>query len=93
MTRPLRRLGASEQAATRHHLAWATMKVLLRKAKSPLCYAENGQWTADPQQARNFEHVHLAIELYRQERLTGGEVVLSFDDPFCDLILPLRTPG
>jgi hypothetical protein len=68
------------------------MKVLLRKVKSPLCYAGNGQWTTDLQHARDFEHVHLAIELHREERLTEVEVVLSFEDGSCDLILPLRTP-
>jgi hypothetical protein len=66
------------------------MKVVLHSTKTNLYYVAPNQWTADPKQARDFEQVHNAIRVDREERMTGMEVVLSYDDPFPDLTLPLR---
>ena len=68
------------------------MKVLLRKTNNSHYYVGNNQWTVDSKYARDFEQVERAIELHRAEQLTGVEVVLRFDDPLCDLVLPIRTP-
>jgi hypothetical protein len=68
------------------------MKVLLRKTETSLYYVGTNQWTADSSSARDFEQVEDAIQLHRDEQLTGVEVVLSYDDPRCDLVLPIRTP-
>jgi hypothetical protein len=67
------------------------MKVLLRNTESRLYYVGNGDWTPDSSQARGFEQIELAIQFHRAERLTAMEVVLSYDDPYCDLVLPLQT--
>ena len=66
------------------------MKVLLRETKTRLYYAGTNQWTTDAQQARDFDEVERAIQLRRNEQLTDVEVVLRFDDPFCDAVLSLR---
>ena len=66
------------------------MKVLLRNTKSGHYYVGNNQWTADSKQARDFERVEQAIQLNRDEQLTGMEVILSFDDHLSDLVLPIR---
>jgi hypothetical protein len=68
------------------------MKVLLRKTNDKLYYVGYNQWAADSKYARDFEEVEQAIQLHRDEELRGVEVVLSFDDPLCDLVLPIR-PG
>jgi hypothetical protein len=69
------------------------MKVLLRKTKTSLYYVGANQWTSDPKQARVFEQVEQAIQLQREERLIGVEVVLSYNDLLGDLVLPLQKPG
>ena len=66
------------------------MKVLLRDTRSGHYYVGANQWTADSRSARDFEQVEQAIQLHRDEHLTGMEVVLSFDDHLCDLVLPIR---
>lgn len=43
-----------------------------------LYYVAPNQWTADPEIDR--------------EQMTGMEVVLRYDDAFCDLLLPLPKP-
>jgi len=67
------------------------MKVLLRKAKTSLYYAGTDQWATDPRQARDFDQVEEAIRLQREEHLMDVEVVLSFDDPLCNCVLPIPT--
>ena len=67
------------------------MKVLLRDTKSCHYYVGANQWTADSKQARDFEQVEQAIRLNRDEQLRDMEVVLSFDDHLCDLVLPIRS--
>lgn len=66
------------------------MRVLLRKTNNSHYYAGKNQWTVDPRYARDFEQVETAIQLHRDERLAGVEVVLSFDDPLCELALPIQ---
>ncbi|HOX58076.1 MAG TPA: hypothetical protein P5205_14340 [Candidatus Paceibacterota bacterium] len=68
------------------------MKVLLRKTNNSHYYVGKDHWTADSRCARDFGEVETAIQLHRDERLTDVEVVLSFDDPQCELVLPIR-PG
>jgi len=67
------------------------MKVLLRKRKTDLYYAGADRWTSDLKQAQDFDQVERAVQLHREEQLPDAEVVLRFDDPACDAILPLRT--
>jgi hypothetical protein len=68
------------------------MKVLLRNTETSLYYVGANQWTTDSKQARDLEEVERAIQLHRDEHLTDVEVVLNFDDPLCNCVLPLRTP-
>jgi len=69
------------------------VKVLLRQKGSSLYYAGADEWTPDPRHARDFEEVDRAIQFHRAEGVAGVDVVLSYDDPACDLVLPLREPG
>jgi hypothetical protein len=68
------------------------MKVLLRNTKTNLYFVGINQWTDDPNQARDFGRVEDAIRLDREEQMTDMEVILRCDDPYGDLVLPLRKP-
>ena len=65
------------------------MKVLLRGTKTGLYYVGPNEWTADAKQALDFDEVEKAVQLNRKEQLADMEVVLSFDDPYCDPVLAL----
>ena len=66
------------------------MRVLLHSTKTKLFFVAIKQWTADPKQARDFDEVHDAIRFNREEQMTDMEVVLSYDDPGSNVVLPLR---
>lgn len=68
------------------------MKVFLRNSKTSRYYVGNNQWTADSRYARDFEQVEQAIQCHQDAELTDVEVVLSYEDPLCNLVLPLQTP-
>lgn len=69
------------------------MKVLLRKTHTCEYYAGDNRWTAEARDARDYDQVDRAIQVRREEELAGVEVILRFDDPFCDLVLPPGAPG
>ncbi len=66
------------------------MRVLLRQTQTKLFYNDRHQWTADARSAVDFCDVQRAIKIGRDAQLKGVEVVLAFDDPSCDLVLPLQ---
>jgi len=68
------------------------MKVLLRRTNTNLYYAGNNEWTEDSRYARDFDQVEEAIQFHKDEKLTEVEVVLSYDDPFCNVVLSLKAP-
>ena len=65
-------------------------KVFLRNREAGQYYAGSNRWSANSSEAHDFETVESAIELARTQKLTEMEVVLNYDDPACDLVLPLR---
>ena len=65
------------------------MRVLLRQTRTKLYYDGRHQWTTDAGRAFDFDDVERAIKLGREAKLTEVEVVLAYDDPLCDLVLPL----
>jgi hypothetical protein len=67
-------------------------RAVLHCTKTNLYYVAPNQWTADPKQARDFEQVHDATRIDREQQMTDMEVVLRYHDPSCDLVLPLRKP-
>jgi hypothetical protein len=68
------------------------MKVFLRRTNTNFYYAGNNDWTEDSRYARDFDQVEDAIQFHKDEKLAGVEVVLSYDDPFCNVALPLQPP-
>lgn len=65
-------------------------KVFLRNRETGQYYAASNGWSGNTSVAHEFDSVESAIELARTQRLADMEVVLKYDDPACDLVLPLR---
>ena len=65
-------------------------QVLLRNSKTGQYYAGPSRWVGGCSGAREFGTVEEAIGFWRGLEVDGMEVVLHYDDPQCDLVLPLR---
>jgi len=63
------------------------MKIVLRQINTRRYYAGPQKWTTDVRGAIDFGEVERAIKASREEKLTGMEVVLSFDDGGDDPVL------
>ena len=65
-------------------------RVLLRNQETGQYHAGPNGWGADCAGAHDFDTVENAIQHARTQKLAGMEVVLRYDDPACDLVLPVR---
>ena len=65
-------------------------KVFLRHRESGQYYAGSNGWSGSSSVAHDFETMESAAQLARNRGLAGIEVVVRFDNPGCDLVLPLR---
>ena len=68
----------------------ALMRVILRNKKTGLYYAGCDQWIPEASQALDFDEIEHAGQLAFEVGFTELEVVLSYDDPVCQLALPIR---
>jgi len=68
-------------------------EVLLRKRDSGRFYAGYARWVKAKRDAVDFERIELAEAVASAERLDGVEIVLVYDHPDCELILPVAVPG
>jgi len=66
------------------------MKVLLRHAGIGLYYAGHKHWVGNPEAALDLGTVERATELSREEAFEEMDMVVTYDDPTCELVLPLR---
>jgi hypothetical protein len=66
------------------------MQVFLRNRETGQYYSGPNGWNGNSSEAHDFETVESAIELARTQRLADMEVVLHYDDPTCDLVLPFK---
>jgi hypothetical protein len=66
------------------------MKVFLRNREMGQYYAGSNGWSGNTSVTHDFETVESAVELARSQKFADMEVVLRYDDPACDLVLPLR---
>jgi hypothetical protein len=66
------------------------MRVVLRHAGIGLYYAGRKHWVGDPDSALDLETIERATELSRDESFEEMDIVMTYDDPFCELVLPLR---
>ena len=55
-----------------------------------LYYAGHKHWVGDPDSALDLETIERATELSRDESFGEMDIVVTYDDPVCELVLPLR---
>jgi len=67
------------------------MGVLLRNARIGLYYAGRKHWVGSPATAADLQTIERAAELSRDENFEQMEIVVGYEDPVCELVLPLRT--
>jgi hypothetical protein len=65
-------------------------RILLRNRETGEYYAGGAGWVGDRAAALTFERVETAFELAQNQKLADLEVVLKYEDPDCDLVLPVR---
>jgi hypothetical protein len=66
------------------------MRVYLRNTDTGLYYAGSGQWVPDLSGALDLGEIEYASQLACEENLAEAEMVLSYDNPACQLALPVR---
>ena len=66
------------------------MRVLLRHARIGLYYAGHKHWVGSSGPALDLETIERATELSREESFEEMDIVVTYDDPCRDLVLPLR---
>jgi len=64
-----------------------SMRALIRDVKSGMFYGQDGQWTADREDARDFVGTFQAMSFAGQQHLRGVHVVLAFDNPEYDAVI------
>ena len=67
------------------------MKVFLHNTVTGDYYQGPSQWTADQQEALDLKHMSHAIELAFGSRMENVEVLLCYDDPRYNIILPVTS--
>jgi hypothetical protein len=65
------------------------MKVILRHAGIGLYYAGRKHWVGAPEAALDLKTIERAAEVSREEAFQNMEIYINYDDPRCDLVLPV----
>jgi hypothetical protein len=66
------------------------MRVVLRHAGIGLYYVGRKHWVSNPNSALDLQTIERATELSRDESFGEMDIVVTYDDPVCELVLPLR---
>ena len=66
-----------------------SMKVFLRNTQTGWYYQEPSKWTPAQEEAQDLAQVARAVERIFEAHLENVEILLSYDDPRYDLILPV----
>ena len=66
------------------------MKVLLRHAGIGLYYAGHKHWVGNASAALDLETIERATEVSRDESFEEMEIHVTYDEPDCELVLPIR---
>jgi hypothetical protein len=69
------------------------MRVLLRNVRIGLYYAGRKHWVGKPDTAADLKTIERAAELSRDENFEEMEILVDYDDPGCELVLPLQVRG
>ena len=65
------------------------MRVVLRHAGIGLYYAGRKHWVGKPDSALDLETIERATELSRDEAFVEMQILVTYDDPYRELVLPL----
>ena len=65
------------------------MKVFIRNTQNGWYYQEPSKWTPDQAAACNLGQVARAVERIFEAHLENVEILLSYDEPRYDLVLPV----
>jgi len=65
------------------------MRVMLRHPGIGLYYAGRKHWVGNASSALDLESVEHAKELSRDEAFEEMEIIVTYDDPSCEMVLPL----
>lgn len=68
-------------------------RVLLRNRESKRFYGGQARWIDERRNAIDFERIDLAEAVATAECLQGVEIVLEYNEPGCELTLPIALPG
>ena len=66
------------------------MRVLLKHAEIGLYYAGHAHWVGNAESALDLETIERATEVGRDESFVEMDIVVTYDEPGCELVLPLR---
>ena len=66
------------------------MRTLIRDVKTGMFYGEDGQWTAEREDAHDFAGTFQAMSFAGERELRGVEVVLAFEQPEYDVVIHLE---
>ena len=65
--------------------------MVLRNARIGLYYAGRKHWVGNPDTAADLATIERAAELSRDEDFEQMEIVVDYEDPVCEFVLPLGT--
>jgi len=70
-------------------MQYESMRVFIRNTQTGWYYQEPSQWTPDQETACDLRQVARAVERIFEAHLENVEILLSYDEPRYDLILPV----
>jgi hypothetical protein len=65
------------------------MKIILRDTLTGLYYGGNQTWCAEASEAMAFDSIQDAASAAQEQNLETVNVVLRYEQPTCELVLPL----
>jgi len=65
------------------------MKIVLQHVRTQLFLRSLGNWTANLNEAHDFQHTQRAIEFTREHALTGVQLAVKFVESEFDEVFPL----
>ncbi len=65
------------------------MKILLQHTRTQLYLRDVGDWTTNPDEARDFQNSQRAIGFAREHSLAGVQIAVKFVDSRFDEVFPL----
>ena len=66
------------------------MRVILRHPQIGLYFAGRKHWAGSPGSALDLGTIEQATEFSRDEDFEEMDIVVSYEDPVCELVLPVR---